>query len=226
MKRILTVFLIICFTLSPGMTVSASESEEQDVYAKYIDGNIAKATAPVEDGKADVELPDGTTVEVRGIPGTAAKLEIIPVPESEAEAYAWFTVCLEDTGIPLAVYDIYFLNADGDRINADGATVTIDCPSYESELVVCSVSTDETTKVLPFTIEDGRVTFTTDGSSYYVLAEKKAESTTDPGTTPDDPANPPTGDDTMVWPWIVLVIVAICAIFFLPVWKRRKRANG
>lgn len=227
MKRISAILLTVILLLSMSVSAfAAGESKEIDVIAKYISEIEGEYSAAVTGGTATVNVDD-ISVSVTGAPAAAVTLVVVPIPESEKEAQAWFIERLEDTGTPLAVYDIYFLSADGDRINASGATVTIDCPSYEGELIVCSVSTDETTTPLTSTIEDGKVTFTTDGSTYYVLAEKKAPDTTDPGmTTPNDPVSTPTGDDTMIWPWIVLVIVAICAIFFLIFWKRRRKTNG
>lgn len=222
----LLAVILVCSMSVPAF--AAQEEKEIDVTVKYVATVEGEYPAQITEGTATVEI-DGVTVSVTGAPSVAVTLVVVPIPEGEKEAQAWFIECLEDTGIPLAVYDIYFLTADGSRINANGAAVAIDCPTYEGELIVCSVSTDETTKTLTSVVKDGKVTFTTDGSNYYVLAEKKSAGTTDPGTddpgttTPDDPVSPPTGDDTMIWPWILVAIVVLSLIFFLIFWKRRKK---
>ena len=223
MRRLLAMLLTVVLVCSMSFPAfAAEETKEIDVTAKYVSTVEGEYPAQITEGTATVEVVD-VFVSVTGAPSTAVTLVVVPIPESEKEAQKWFVECLEDIGTPLAVYDIYFLTDEGNRINANGAIVTIDFPSYEGELIVCSVSTDETTKTLSSTIEDGKITFTTDSGNYYVLAEKKAAGTTNSGTTPDDPVSPPTGDDTMIWPWILVAIVALILIFFLLIWKRRKK---
>ena len=222
----LLAVILVCSMSIPAF--AAQEEKEQDVTVKYVSTVEGEYSAPVTEGTATVEVED-VSVSVTGAPTTAVTLVVFPIPEREEEAHAWFAECLTEIGTPLAAYDIYFLTADGTRINASGAAVTIDYPTYEGELIVCSVSTDGTAKTLTSVVKDDKVTFTTDGSNYYVLAEKKSASTTDPGTddpgttTPDDPVSPPTGDDTMIWPWILVAIVVLSLIFFLIFWKRRKK---
>lgn len=220
--------------LSMGIPTFASEEEQNvDVIVKYISRIEEEYEAQVIDDAVSVDV-EGISVSVRNVPEGAARLLVRPIPTSEKEARAWFIECLKDDGVPLAVYDIYFLNAEGSRINTDGSVITIDYPSYEGTLIVCSVSTDGTTKILASTIENGTVKFTTDGSNYYVLAEQESSGTTDPGKTdtstttpPDDGSmNPPsTGDNSNIGIWISTGTVSLVVLLFLilSLYKRIKK---
>lgn len=229
MKRIWTVFLILCLTFSLGVTAFAAENESQDVYAKYIEADTNGAEAPVEDGKAEVELPDGTEVEVGDLPEDVKTVEVVPIPRDEAEAIEWFENVIEGEGTEPQPYIILVTDKDGNEEKANGVTVTMDIPEGINDPIVIAVDSDGGATELPATVKDGKITFEADGSDFYVVAEKAAS--TDPGTDtpddpddPDDPVNPPsTGDDTIIWPWILLAVIACGLIFFLIFWKRRKK---
>lgn len=58
-------------------------------------------------------------------------------------------------------------------MDADGAVVTINCPHCQSVPVVCSLDADGTVKVLTVSpASEVDVTFTANGSPYYIMAEE------------------------------------------------------
>ena len=163
MRKLTSLLLAVVLLLSCTVTAFAAEDDsvEIGVYAKTeysIDGEY---TAPVDIGSASVTTPDGT-VTVTDVPNNALTLVVIPM---EGDALAWVDGCVE--GDAAAAYDIHFLDADGNRINANGAEVSIAVSG--TDLTVSSVNTSGEDKPLTGTAADGKVSFTTDGSHYYVI---------------------------------------------------------
>lgn len=89
-----------------------------------------------------------------------------------SEKYRWLIKCLNGKGNFICAYDIYFLDEVGNRINAEGTTVTIDSPVDADNLEFYSVSTDGTVAVPDYFVKNSSVTFTVLGNSYYVFVEK------------------------------------------------------
>ena len=172
MKKILTVILAAVILLSSSSVCFAAETETVDVYAMYV-GQSIKTTVNIPDGETGVTatLPDGTEITVTNIPEDAKNLVIIPITSDTAEAYEWVTECLEEVGVPVIAYDIHFLDANGDRVNANGAKVSIAVSG--SDLAVYSVTTAGIATPLSSTVSNGKVSFITDGSHYYAVAGKK-----------------------------------------------------
>lgn len=133
MKKTLTILLALLMMLS-CTTICFAAEESKDVLAKYI-GEEKWTEAPVSEREETVvELPDGTTVTAANAPSGAVKLFIYSIPDAEAEAWAWIKSCFESKGTPIHTFDIYFADENGNRINADGAVVTIDCPTARQSL--------------------------------------------------------------------------------------------
>lgn len=172
MRKLTSLLLAVVLLLSCTVTAFAAEDDpvEIGVYAKTeysIDGEY---TAPVENGSASVTTPDGT-VTVTNAPDGAVTLVVIPM---EGDALTWIDECVDENAV--AAYDIHFRDANGNRINANGAKVSITASG--TELSVSSVTTSGTDSKLTSEVSSGKVFFTTDGSHYYVIAETAVEDTT------------------------------------------------
>lgn len=196
MKRIISLFLVLmCFA---GMPVIAFAQEQEstriDVYARCIRKTEGKYTADVKRGSAAVELPDGTVLRVSGIRRKGLALVVVPVPGEETEAYAWFSECLGMT--PTAVYDIYFLDAEGNRVNADQVSVQIRGAAEAKGLKVTSVTTSGVTEELDVRIDKGSIVFTANGSNYYCITEAAGD------TAPEKPE----GDRHWFGKWLDWII--------------------
>ena len=211
MKKLITGLLTLVLILSCGMTAFAAEvtedggTQEIGVYAKAEYNVKGSHPAPIEDGKADVTTDDGTTVSVTGAPEGSLTLMVVPVPETEKEAWKWIEDSLKGKADPVHTFDIHFLDQDGNRIDADGAVVTINCPHCEGVPVVCSLDTDGTVHVLTASAQGKSVSFTTGGSTYYIMAQElpkhDVEVEDKPGGDVEiDKENPETGEDVTITP--------------------------
>lgn len=210
MRKLITVLTVFVLLLSCSVTAFAAEEcldenktqTEIGVYAKAEYNVEGVRSAPIEDGNADVATDDGTSVSVTDAPDGAVRLMVVPVHETEKEAWEWIEDCMKDKADPVHTFNIYFEDKDGNRINADGAVITINCPHCDGIPVVCSLKTDGTVQILNRTDASGTdVMFTTDGSTYYVMAEKLPTSVTDPDS-------PQTGDNGNLWLWWLLLIIS------------------
>lgn len=209
MKRLLATLLTVVLVCSMSFPAfAAEENKEQDVTAKYIVTATGEYRAEVKNGTATA---DGVTVT--GAPTNAKTLVVIPMT---GDALRWIDSCVD--GEAKAAYDIHFEDTEGNRIGANGVSVSV--AASGSELTVSSVNTSGADKNLSATVSNGSVSFTTDGNNYYVVWEKKTGGETP--VTPNTPNSPQTGDNSMIWLWVTIAVVSAGMIFFLVFWKRRK----
>ncbi|MBR2320327.1 MAG: LPXTG cell wall anchor domain-containing protein [Clostridia bacterium] len=218
MRKMISLFLSLLLLLSQSVTAFAIEEEKQaDVYARAVRTTLGVYLADIDDGTAEVTTEDDITIIVTDIPEGAVRLMVVPVPKTEREAWVWITACLKDAGTPIHTFDIYFKDADGNRISANGEKVTIDCPHCSGIPKVCSLTTSGAVRVLNDSAQGATVTFTTDGSTYYVIADKA------PSDHPGDSDIPQTGDNSHLAFWSGILVLSLIALFFLVFWKRRKK---
>ncbi len=181
MKRIISSLLIILILCSQGSSVFASEiTNGNDVVVKYNITYKGEYRADVTGGKATA---GGVTVT--NAPGNAVTLVIVPM---SGNAFSWVDGCID--GEAVAAYDIFFLDSEGNRIDANGAGVSISVSG--SNLIVYSVNTSGKDKTLNSNTANGVVSFATNGSPYYVIAKK----TSGGGTPGDEPTTEPTVEPT------------------------------
>ena len=170
MKRLLAALLAVVLVCSMSFPAyAAEENKEQDVTAKYIVTATGEYRAEIKNGAATA---DGVTVT--GAPTNAKTLVVIPM---EGEALTWVDGCVD--GEAKAAYDIHFLDAQGNRINANGVNVSVSVSG--TDLVVSSVTPSGTDKNLSDSVSGGTVSFTADGGHYYVISEKDGGDQPDPG---------------------------------------------
>lgn len=187
MKRTVSLVLAIMILCSLATPAFASQlSDGSDVVAKYVTTYAGEYRADIVDGEATA---GGITVT--GAPANAVMLVVIPM---EGDALSWVDGCVD--GSALAAYDIHFLDAEGNRINANGAKVSVTASG--SNLTVSSVTTSGTDRKLTSEVSSGKASFTTDGSHYYVIAQKTGggeEPSPGPGDTVTVPVR---GDENTV----------------------------
>lgn len=170
---------------------------------------VSAAVDPLA-GTAAVELTDGTTVAVSGIPRDAFKLVVETVTEGTAADMVG--QYMEDLGIPARIYDIYLLDDRLERMQEEGLTISVKYSGSREDMILCGIGQDGTVNVLQTkAAEDGSMTFCSDGSALYVLAALlpqryiSLETTEDvllPGQTAElradfEPANPT--DTKILW---------------------------
>lgn len=170
MKRLLATLLTVVLVCSMSFPAfAAEENKEQDVTAKYIVTATGEYRAEVKNGTATA---DGVTVT--GAPTNAKTLVVIPM---EGEALTWVDGCVD--GEAKAAYDIHFLDAQGNRINVSGVSVSVSVSG--TDLVVSSVTPSGTDKSLSASVSGNTVSFTADGSHYYVIYQKDGGDQPGPG---------------------------------------------
>ena len=209
MRRLLAALLAVVLVCSMSIPAfAAEENKEQDVTVKYIITVEGEYRAEIKNGTAAAE-----GVTVTGAPANTKTLVVIPMT---GDALRWIDSCVD--GEAKAAYDIHFEDTEGNRIGANGVSVSV--AASGSELTVSSVNTSGADKNLSATVSNGSVSFTTDGNNYYVVWEKKTGGETP--VTPNTPNSPQTGDNSMIWLWVTIAVVSAGMIFFLVFWKRRK----
>ena len=213
MRRLLAMLLTVVLVCSMSFPAFAAQDEkENNVTVKYVSTVEGAYVAPVQNGVASINA-DGVSVSVTGAPSNAKTLVVIPMT---GDALRWIDSCVD--GEAKAAYDIHFEDTEGNRIGANGVSVSV--AASGSELTVSSVNTSGADKNLSATVSNGSVSFTTDGNNYYVVWEKKTGGETP--VTPNTPNSPQTGDNSMIWLWVTIAVVSAGMIFFLVFWKRRK----
>ena len=105
-------------------------------------------------------------------------------------------------------------------------TVTVKLPENPNAPVAYSLSSEGTASGLTVSMENGSLTFTTDGRPYYVLGEKDSGGTSPNGETPSDPGNSPqTRDNSHMALWIALLAASVFGLAGTAVYSKRKRAR-
>lgn len=198
MRRIVSFLLAIALLFSITLPCYAAEISEEDnavtgdIYARYVSA-VEWDDVPVVDGNAEATTANGYTVSVSGIPGNAVVLRVVPIPSAETAAWSWFADCIGGDATILSIFDVYFEDADGNRINADGMNISIS--SVDGETIVFSVTTSGNAVEVDSTITNSSIAFISNDSHYYVLA-KKTE--TDPTPGNDVTINDPEGGDVEI----------------------------
>ena len=217
-----TILASSCMICYGGTATLNKENEETsfDIYATYEPGENDYFSARVEaDGTCEIELPNGIRISVQDVTQENLTLIVYLIPVQDEDAWEWFTACLSGRGTRLLPFEIYFEDGNGTRIPADKIPVQITLPeAYETIAVFAlddmpeteetpeitlpdsfthpaafSLDTDGTAEELILQSTEKTFTFQTDGSPYYILAEKD---TTDPPTPSPTPTEEPTSTPT------------------------------
>ena len=213
MKKIMTWLLTMIVILSASVTAFAAEPDDEtiDVYAKYVnhtEWNIVPVDAA---GNGSTTLSDGTQITVGGAARSGWQLVIDQI--TEKDALDWIGDVLDGKAKDLSPLHIYFIDASGNTKAADGVTVTVKLPEKLTDPVAYSLTGEGNASGLTVSMEDGSLTFTTDGSPYYVLGEKVIGGTSSTDETSSDPGDSrQTGDSTNLWLWVALTLVAVAGL--------------
>lgn len=249
MRKLFCLFLALILALlmavpcfAAGSEASAAGDLSYDVYARFV-RDLEWEDVLIENGSAASKV-GSCTVSVSGAPDNALYLRVISIPSSEAEAWCWFSGCIGSEFTIQNIFDIYFVSADGERINADGAVVSIS--GLDNDCTLRSVTTGGKVSELEFDCEDKSVRFTTDGSNYYLAVKESSPAPTPtptpvpspspdpspspnptpspapspspaPTPTPDGSGAPRTGDSSGLAVWgVVFTISTICLFAAVP----------
>lgn len=222
MKKLSLVLVALMIFFSVGISVLAEtiEQKDVDVTVQYIQTAEGFNQGPVKNGEGSLITEGGVKVSVSDAPGTARYLVVCPIPKN-TEGGRWLIKCLNGKGNFICAYDIYFMDEAGNRINAEGTTVTIDSPVDADNLEFYSVSTDGTAAVPDYSVKNSSVTFTVLGNSYYVFVEKTPtnaaitptrvannQSSTKSNTSSEINSVPKTADNTNVAGFVIALVIS------------------
>ena len=226
LKKVITAMSAAVLVLSCGMTAFAAEAnlntdtEQKDigVYVKYVDNTVWNTVPTDEDGEGSATLPDGTEVGISDADKTKGQLVIDPI--TDKEALDWISSVTDGKMKTPQAFHIYYLDDNGNLINADGISVSMKPENTPQNPVVYSLKSDGSMELLSVDVKNGTITFTTDGSPYYVLGEK------DSGSTPSNPGDSPqTGDNSHMALWIALLAASVFGLAGTAVYSKRKRVR-
>ena len=178
LKKVIAAMSAAMLICSCGMTVFAAEAnlntdtEQKDigVYVKYVDNTVWNTVPTDEDGEGSATLPDGTEVGISDADKTKGQLVIDPI--TDKEALDWTAGVTDGKVKAPRAFHIYYLDNNGNLINADGISVSMKPGNTLQNPVVYSLKSDGSLELLSADVKNGTITFTTDGSPYYVLGEK------------------------------------------------------
>ena len=226
LKKVITTMSAAVLVLSCGMTAFAAEAnlntdtEQKDigVYVKYVDNTVWNTVPTDENGEGSTTLPDGTEVGISDADKTQGQLVIDPI--TDKEALDWINSVTDGKVKAPQAFHIYYLDDTGNMINANGISVSMKPGNTLQNPVVYSLKSDGSMELLSADVKNGTITFTTDGSPYYVLGEK------DSGSTPSNPGDSPqTGDNSHMALWIALLAASVFGLAGTAVYSKRKRVR-
>ena len=180
LKKVITAMSAAVLVLSCGMTAFAAEANlstdtEQKgigVYVKYVDNTVWNTVPTDEDGEGSATLPDGTEVGISNADKTKGQLVIDPI--TDKEALDWINSVTDGKVKTPQAFHIHYLDNNGNLINANGISVSMKPGNTLQNPVVYSLKSDGSMELLSADVKNGTITFTTDGSPYYVLGEKES----------------------------------------------------
>ena len=186
LKKVIAAMSAAMLICSCGMTAFAAEAnlntdtEPKDigVYVKYVDNTVWNTVPTDEDGDGTATLPDGTEIEISNADKTKGQLVIDPI--TDKEALDWTAGVTDGKVKAPQAFHIYYFDDTGNLINADGISVSMKPENTLQNPVAYSLKSDGSMELLSADVKNGMITFTTDGSPYYVLGEKDSTISTLP----------------------------------------------
>lgn len=224
-KKVIAAMFAAVLVFSCGMTAFAAEAnlntdggqKDIGVYVKYVDNTVWNTVPTDENGEGSTMLPDGTQVGISDADKTKGQLVIDPI--TDKEALDWINSVTDGKVKAPQAYHIYYLDDNGNLINANGISVSMKPGNTPQNPVVYSLKADGSMELLSADVKNGTITFTTDGSPYYVLGEK------DSGGSPSDPGDSPqTGDNSHMALWIALLFVSGFGVVATAVYGKKRKS--
>lgn len=226
--------LCLLLTVLPA-PVQAQEAQtgqdSQTVLTTKVDGH----PDTVEKGSGEVTLDDGTAVTVEGDSLPDGLLFVVEhiLEEENGETHDWIEKCMEGLGTNLHVYDIYFVDSNGQRYEVDGQiniSISISLDSAYRNPSVYYVSGQGSVTRMESSVSGGKISFATTHNSYYVLAEQPegGNETETPGSSSGSDAKgaaAKTGDETDPMLWILLCGGSVMVLLVCAAGRNRSKAD-
>lgn len=218
MKKAAVLLAALILSVFCAVSVFADGNTTIDVFAKAVytlpDGCFeTKADA---DGDHVAKLPDGVRITLT--PQSVApslRLVIVPITEQDEQAYRWISACAADFGTAPLFYEVYYIDAYGNRVDVHTPTEISVALAKSGVLKAAGISADGTLSPLAAKSDGSTVAFTLAKSGYFVVASEKAA----------PPAPPETGDNGAMNPWIVLLLLSAAGAAGAVLFGRKKKCS-
>ena len=191
------------------------DSAEIDVFgtAVYFSEDNVHVSEDKGDGSYSVKADGGVKVTVNSPEQKGLLLVVRIVDHTDKGAYEWFLEGADKYGTKPAVFDIYFIDSDGNRVEpAKKAKVDVALNEAYSRLKLYSVDKDGTFTELDLQVKGATITFEVSREGYYVFLEGKP-----------DPSQPPQTGDVNILLFVSIALTS--AIIMVLVTGRKKNQN-
>ena len=156
-------------------------------------------------------------------------MKIVVTEIKDGSDYDKTANALSDIGKKFKLYDVKFLDKDGNEVAPNG-TVTISFPAgagYDSAKLAAYRINDDGSKVLvKGIVEDGMYKVVTKTASKYALVEKGSTITDKQNTNNVNHNNPQTGDSNNTMLWFMLALASAGMTAFLAFARKRRAVKG
>ena len=227
-----TALVLICVFAFPSaaQTVAVPGSADNAVYAKYTSAPGGCYTGKASGGSASVTTDGGIILTIKGVPDDLT-LVVMPVLDSDTQAWSWFCGMMDDRTERFMPFDIYFKDESGNMLTAGfDIEVTISVPEDYTGPELYQLFSDETINKLNFSDESEALSFTYSGSGYIVLAQAMSggKPNDNPDSRPDgkeesEPDTTDTGDNSNITVWLWVCGVSLLGLSLLIIAGRKKR---
>lgn len=223
MKKAAVLIAVIILSVFCFVPVSAAGNDVPaiSVYARSVytlpDGCYG-AEKDVN-GKYVAQLPDGVKVTCT-FAAPSLQMVIVPITERDAEAYRWISGCAASLGTDLLFYEIYYIDAYGNRVDVNMSTEVSIALTNGGTRKAAGIATDGSLSPLASKNGDDQISFTIEKGGYYAVAAAKTGGN---ASASDTPAAPETGDKRMRWPFAFLLLASGAGIAGTFAYGRKKK---
>ncbi len=184
-------------------TYGKDDTVEIDVFGKTQRASESVYSAEDSgDGNYTVKSGDGIKVSVNSPEQKGMSLIVRVVKSTDKEAYEWFLECTDGYGTDPTVFDIYFSNENGERIELDeSAKIEIALNKAYTRLKLFVIDMEGNVTELDRKINGATISFDASRNGYYVFLEGRP-----------DPSQPPATGDVGILLFVTLVLASACSI--------------
>lgn len=214
MKKIATIFFVLLLLLIGSVNVFAAEYDDVNntanltvtaKYNYYSNSNIYTANDS-DNGSYLIDTQNGIKVSVESPKQEDLLLVVHIIKEQDKEAYQWFLDCTEVHGKKPIIFDIYFVDGDGNRIELnDDVEICVELSDTYSVLKVYALNQQGVLNELDRSIQNGSISFKSTTENYYVILEGKT----------DTVDSPQTGDNSNIALWMILLFASSSCIMLI-----------
>ena len=220
MKRFiafLAILLILTSVLSAPVFAAYGKGDtvEIDVHGTMISSEKENVVSSSDKGNGSYTVKNGgVKVTVKSPEQKDMTLVVRFVDETDTGAYEWFLLCADEYGTDPTVFDIYFLNEKGERIELDGdAEIELVLDKTYTRLKLLVIDREGNVTELDREINGMTISFDASREGYYVIIEGKP-----------DPSTPPATGDVAILLFVTLAISS-SIVMVIVAGKRKARTE-